>query len=271
MTTSTLIKQILLFCVTTLLVISSGCKNDSTQPTETEAEKIISAKLSANVWHGVWYADSIPSFPPPNEHFNLPILCEEITFDSNKSCSMKSCDVATSKNWSVTEINGISTLSMMNKEYLIEKLDMDTLLIREKSTKGLSYLFLKDFKGYNRVKAKYRISTGDTVGHLGLECASIEESEISEYYFDAKPYSNPVSTSTILRIVTQNGTKVKIVLDDGQTDPVTVVDTTFSVVQNFYNLDLRPLKSGVYKITYIVKPPNILIAKTTYSYIFVAK
>jgi hypothetical protein len=258
MKTLLFLKSILLQCIAILFILTLGCSTDPVQPQLTETEK----KLTANSWHGVWQLSQLP-YP------QVTLLYEELTFKSDKSCSSKECNVATTHNWSVTDSANISYLSLSNIRYAIGKLTADTLVLLEQPT-GKSYLFLKTFKGYNRVKIRRTYANGTMGGTLGLGCATLENSEIPDYKFNAITSPNPVSSVVTLAIQIGNSeASLKITLDDGQSQVRNIFDGI--IAQGNYTMatELTEFKSGVYRISYTVKPLNGATSKTVYSYLFV--
>lgn len=258
MRTTPLLKVVFLTCIAVLFELTLGCGSDPVQPLLTETEK----KLAANSWHGVWHMNFVPN--------TTVILYEEITFKSDKSCDIKSCNTHETKNWTVADSAGKSYISISSTRYTIETLTTDTLLIREPTTSGKTYLFLKNFTGYNNIKITRTYENGVQGETIGTKCGVEQKPEIPDYNFSAECYPNPASFNTMLNLgIATKGTSVKITLDDGQSVSDTVLDEVLPAGQNSFLLDVQPKKSGVYKLTYTVKPPNATVAKTTYSYIFV--
>ncbi|MBS1538541.1 MAG: hypothetical protein JST20_12425, partial [Bacteroidetes bacterium] len=219
--------------------------------------------LTANTWHGVLFLKSAP-FPPG-------IICEELTFRTDKSANLTKCDATATQDWKVTDSANVSYLTILNTVYSIEKLTTDTLMVREKSNSRF-FLFLKNFSGYNRVMLYRTFENGAIGGTFGLDCADIEKSEIPEYNFKIEASApNPASySSTIGYQIGAGGTSIKITIDDGQSEPNLILDN-ISVAGNFtLQINLDNKKPGVYRISYVVKPPN-QTAKTIYSYIYVFK
>ncbi len=258
MKTTLLIKAVFLPCIAILFGLTLGCGSDPVQPQLTETEK----KLAANSWHGVWHMNFVPN--------PTVMLYEEITFKSDKSCDIKNCNSHEIKNWTVADSAGKSYISISSTRYSIETLTPDTLLIREPSATGKTYLFLKNFTGYNNIKITRTYDNGTQVGIIGPDCGVEQKSEIPDFNFSGECYPNPASLNTMLNLrIAVKGTSIKITLDDGQSVSNTVFDEVLPAGQNSLLVDLQSLKSGVYKITYTVKPPDVSVAKTTFSYIFV--
>lgn len=257
-------KAILLLCSSILLAIPIGCGSDSStntnqNPKVAETETL----LTAHSWHGVWYS-ATPSVQ------SIGLLGENFTFNPDKSSEITSCDTPVPHSWSVTDSTVGTLLYISYFPYVIQKLTADTLLLRDISSNQLTYLFVKNPKVYNRIKMYKTFDNGQTAGIFGLPCADFENTEILEYNFKCyNPSPNPTIEYTRIGVaVGTDNTSVKITLDGGQSELAVIADTVLPAGNHGFPVDLRKINvgGGVYRLSYTVKPEDVSIPKTIYSY-----
>lgn len=262
MTTNTCMKSLFLFCINILFILQLGCGDTPVQPDLTETEK----KLTANTWHGVLWVKST-KLP-----IQITILGEELNFKSDKTLSLKKCDVTTDQPWRVVDSTIGTFVWISNTFYYLDKLTADSLVLQDIS-EGKSYLFMKNFKGYNRVKMHRIYENGLEGITIGLDCANIEKPEIPEYNFSGG-YVAPSPTVDKAHITFNQGVNtatVKITVDDGDSTVAVLYDDLCHSGSYTLSFDADKWVQGTYRVSYSVKPSDAASIKTTYSYFYVMK